>query len=191
MTVRKQFLEKLATLSMFAAISIVLVSLIRVPMFLPFLEYDPADIPILISGILYGPAAGLIITVVVSAMQTLIFSSLSGIIGFIMHVIATGGMVVICSLIFRATDGQSRKTTMRLGTALITGSIFMILVMVPMNLLLTPIYAKMSASDIWEQFMFVGIVPFNVVKAVINSVATLLLYPIICRAIPGKIFYKG
>lgn len=191
MTQRKKILERLATLSMFAAISIVLVALIRVPMFLPFLEYDPADIPILLGGIFFGPAAGLLLTVVVSAIHSLLFSPGSGIIGFVMHVIATGGMAVICSLIYRSSINKPKNNRWRLGIALAAGALFMVLSMIPMNLLLTPIYAKMAASQIWEQFMFVGIVPFNIVKATINCAAAFLLYPIIQKTLPGKLLNKN
>ena len=66
---------------------------------------------------------------------------------------------------------------------------FMILVMIPMNLLLTPIYAKMSAAAIWEQFMFVGIIPFNIVSAIINSLFAFLLYQVTLKAIPNRLLY--
>ena len=188
MSSRRHMLERLATMSMFAAISIVLVALIRIPMFLPFLEYDPADIPILLGGIFFGPAAGLLLTVVVSAIHSLLFSPGSGIIGFIMHVIATGGMTVISSLIFRSGKNKIGNRHVRLSIALTAGALFMFLSMIPMNLLLTPIYTNMSAAEIWKQFMFVGIIPFNFLKATINSLAAFFLYPIICKAIQGKIW---
>lgn len=184
---RRLFLKRLATLSMFAAISIVLVALIRIPMFLPFLEYDPADIPILLAGIYFGPSAGLLLTVVVSAIHSILFSPGSGIIGFIMHVIATGGMVVICSLIYRSSKNKIQNRHLRLSTALVAGAVFMVLSMIPMNLLLTPIYAKMSAAAIWEQFMFIGIIPYNIVKALINGLAAFLMFSIIYKTIPGRL----
>ena len=53
--------RKLTTLAMLAALAIVLVALIHFPLVpaAPFLEYDPADIPIFIGTFLFGPAAGL------------------------------------------------------------------------------------------------------------------------------------
>ena len=51
--------RKLTTLAMLAALAIVLVALIHFPLVpaAPFLEYDPADIPIFIGTFLFGPAA--------------------------------------------------------------------------------------------------------------------------------------
>ena len=58
--------RKLTTLAMLAALAIVLVALIHFPLVpaAPFLEYDPADIPIFIGTFLFGPAAGLALSAV-------------------------------------------------------------------------------------------------------------------------------
>ena len=65
---RSARIKKLAVMAMLVALSIVLVWLIHFPIFavVPFLEYDPADIPILIGTFAYGPLAGIALTVVAS-----------------------------------------------------------------------------------------------------------------------------
>ena len=60
-----------------------------------FLEYDPADIPILICAFAYGPLAGLLLTVVVCFIQGFTVSAQSGIIGIVMHIFATGCCVLV------------------------------------------------------------------------------------------------
>ena len=57
--------KQMVAMAMLSAISIVFITLVRFPIFpaAPFLEYDPADIPILIGTFLYGPIAGFILTV--------------------------------------------------------------------------------------------------------------------------------
>ena len=69
--------RKLVTMAMLAALSIVLVYVIHFPIFpaASFLEYDPADIPILIGTFAYGPLAGVLLTVVVSVIQGMTVSS--------------------------------------------------------------------------------------------------------------------
>ena len=64
--------KKLITMAMFIAISIVLVALIHFPIFpaVSFLEYDPADISILIGTFAFGPLAGCILTIVTSSQAT-------------------------------------------------------------------------------------------------------------------------
>ena len=63
--------RKLTTLAMLAALAIVPVALIHFPLVpaAPFLEYDPADIPIFIGTFLFGPAAGLALTAVVCVIR--------------------------------------------------------------------------------------------------------------------------
>ena len=153
-------------------------------MFTTYLEYEPADLPILIGGLLYGPAAGLLLTVVVSFIQALIYSSGSGFIGFAMHVIATGAMVVLAALIYRKGKKAIENDYLRLIVALIVGMLTMTASMVPMNLLLTPIFnPELTASSIWNQMMFTIIVPFNLVKSGINSAAAFLVYPVLIRVL--------
>ncbi|NCA78552.1 MAG: ECF transporter S component, partial [Alphaproteobacteria bacterium] len=83
---------RLAKMGMLVAISVVLVYFIHFPIFpaVPFLEYDPADISILIGTFAFGPLAGLGLTVVTSVVQGLTVSAHSGAYGIIMHIIATG-----------------------------------------------------------------------------------------------------
>ncbi len=83
-------IRKLVTMAILVAISIVLVFLVHLPLIpaVPFLEYDPADIPILIGAFAYGPVAGIILTVVTSVIQGMTVSASSGAYGIIMHIIA-------------------------------------------------------------------------------------------------------
>ena len=58
-------------MAMLIAVSIVLVALIHFPIFpaVAFLEYDPADIPILIGTFAFGPVAGVLLTIVTAIIQ--------------------------------------------------------------------------------------------------------------------------
>ena len=89
--------RQMVGMAMLAAISIVFVSVIHFPLFpaAAFLEYDPADIPILIGTFTYGPIAGFILTIVVSLIQGTTVSAGSGPIGIIMHIVATGSCTLI------------------------------------------------------------------------------------------------
>ena len=103
-----QTTRKLTTIAMLAAVSIVLVALIRIPFPpAPFLEYDPADIPIFICTFLYGPVAGLGLTLVVSVIQGTTFSAGSSIIGIVMHFLATGTFALLAGNIYRRRRTRS------------------------------------------------------------------------------------
>ena len=76
---------QLAKLAMMVVLSCVLVLLIRIPFPpAPFLEYDPADIPIYITTFAFGPIAGLLVTLIVSLIQAFLLGG-SGVYGFLMH----------------------------------------------------------------------------------------------------------
>ena len=93
----------LAKMGMLVAISIVLVAIIHFPIFpaVAFMEYDPADIPILIGTFAFGPVAGIILTVVTSVIQGVTVSAGSGVYGIIMHIIATGVLVIVAGTIYK------------------------------------------------------------------------------------------
>ncbi|MDI9420287.1 MAG: ECF transporter S component [Firmicutes bacterium] len=173
---RNREVELIVKMGILTALSIVLVVLIHFPIFsaAPYLEYDPADVPILIGTFLYGPANGLLLTVAVSVIQGLTVSPGTMPIGVIMHIIATGTLAVTAGLVYR------RKHT-RQGAviALICGSLTMTVVMIPLNLIFTPMYTGISRSEIWPLFRY--IIPFNLIKASANSVITFLLYKSVGR----------
>ena len=96
---RVQNVRKLAVMAMLVAVSVVLVYLVHFPIIpaVAFLEYDPADIPILIGAFAYGPAAGILLTIVASVIQGLTVSAHSGLYGILMHCIATSVLVLVSS----------------------------------------------------------------------------------------------
>ena len=168
----KKTTKKVAFLGVLAALSVVLVLLIRVPLFpsADFLEYDPADIPILIATFATGPAGGLLITLVVSLIQGLTVSAKSGFYGILMHILATGSYVLVAGLIYRRF--RTRKGA---AAALVFGGLAMTAVMLAANLLITPHFTGWPASMIVPLLLPIFL-PFNLLKALINGVATFLLY---------------
>ncbi len=169
--------KKMAVMAMLAAVSVLLV-LIHIPFPpAPFLEYDPADIPILIGTFAYGPTAGIIITVVVSIIQGFTLSASSGIIGIVMHILATGSFALVAGLIY-----QRKKTRKSAILALGLGVITMTVMMALMNLIFTPIFMGTPVETVAGMLLPI-IIPFNLMKAAINAVATLLLYKAVSRFI--------
>ena len=164
--------KKLSTLGILGALAVLLVSIIHFPIFIaaPFLEYDPADIPILIGTFLFGPLSGFLQTVVASFVQGFTVSASSGIIGVVMHIVSTGTFVLIAGNIYRID-----KTRKNAVIALLCGAIGMALVMTLWNLLLTPVFMHVPRTVVLNM-MLPTIIPFNVIKAGVNAVITFLLY---------------
>ena len=169
--------RKLVFMSLLAAVSVLLVYLIHFPIIpgLSFLEYDPADIAILIGTFLFGTGSGLLLTLVVSVLQGLTVSAQSGWIGILMHVIATGSMVLVAGAIY-----NKNRTLKRAVVALVAGTLTMTVVMAAWNVLITPLYMGVTRNEVISMLM-TGFVPFNLAKAGINSVVTFLVYKPISR----------
>ena len=170
---------KLAKLAMMTAVSLVLLLLVRIPWPpAPFLVYDPADVPIYITAFAFGPAEGLIVTLVVCLIQAFALAG-DGFYGFIMHFVATGIVAVIIGLMYKR-----EKTKKRAVTALITGVVVAVVVMCIMNLIVTPAYMGAPVSAVAAMLPTV-IIPFNLVKAGVNSLLTFILYKRISGLLHG------
>ena len=175
-----QSTRRITILGLMAAISIILVYFVHFPIFpaAPFLEYDPADIPIFICTFLFGPWWGLGLTVVVSLIQGFTVSAGSGIIGVVMHILATGSFALVAGFLY-----QRNKTRRTAVTALALGVIVMVAVMSLCNLILTPIFMQTPVEAVLQMLVPV-IIPFNLVKAGANAIITFLLYKRLADVIP-------
>lgn len=162
---------RLAKMGMLVAISIVLVYFVHFPIFpaVPFLEYDPADIPILMGTFAFGPAAGVLLTVVTSIIQGVTVSAQSGLYGILMHIIATSVLVLVAGIIYK-----KNKTRKGAVIGLVSGLIAMTIVMIGANLIITPIFMGVPRDMVWDLMPFIA--GFNAIKAGINGIITFALY---------------
>ena len=179
--------KKLAVMGILTALSIVLVLFVHFPLFpgAPFLEYDPADIPILIGAFAYGPLAGILMTVVVSVIQGATVSVAGSYYGVIMHVIATSTLVIVASCIYKAKHTRSGAVI-----GLICGTLAMAGVMMVANHFITPIFMGVPV-EVVDAMLVPVILPFNLLKAGINSVLTFVVYKAVSKhIIKGEAFGK-
>ena len=170
-------IDRLAKLGMLTALSL-LMMLIRFPWFgAAFLEYDMADVPILIGTFLYGPWWGLMLTAAVCVLQGVTVSAGSGVIGMLMHFFATGGYVITAGLIYRRFH-----TFKGALMSLLCGALVMIALMIPLNLVFTGYFMGVPIETVKAMLLPV-IVPFNAFKAGLNALITLLLYKTVGRVL--------
>ncbi|NLZ38787.1 MAG: ECF transporter S component [Firmicutes bacterium] len=178
--------RKMVTMAMLAAVSVLLMYLVRFPIFpaAPFLEYDMADVPILIGTFLLGPVCGLILTVVVSVIQAMTVSASSTWIGAVMHIFATGSFVIVAGCIYH-------KVRTRIGAvlSLVLGSLVMTLAMIPLNLIFTVRFLG-APREVVVAMLVPTIIPFNLIKAAINSVITFSVYKTVAKVLRLQIVEK-
>ena len=171
--------KKLVFIAVFTAISIVVlyVPFLRFPIFpsAAFLEYDAMDVPILLCSIIMGTGAGLAVTVISCFIQGITLSASSGLYGIIMHFIATGAFVIAASLV-----AGRRPPFKRLCLAMFCGCIAMASIMIPANLLVTPLFMGVPVKAVKDMILPI-ILPFNLIKSGINAAVVLLIYPMMKR----------
>jgi len=173
--------KRIAITALFTGLSLVFM-LFKFPLFIPFLEYDFADVPIFVFTMLYGPIYGLLVTAIVSFIQGITVSSFTFPLGMVMHFIATGSFVLVFGLIFRKF--QNLKGA-------VIGAIFGVIVwtsiMIPLNIWITPTFlikTGMTPSESLEYVykkLFIAFIPFNLIKASGNSAIAISLYFLLKR----------
>jgi len=176
-------IEKTVILAMLAAISVIVVYFVHIPILpsAPFLEYDPADVPILLASIIVSPWWAILLTVVVSVLQGMMISGIN--LGIIMHIVATASAALVCGLIYRR-----KRNFLSALLGLISAVAIATAVMIPMNYFITPIHVGMARSIVAQMIPTVFI-PFNLIKFGLNSLVTLLLFKPITIAL-NKLNFK-
>ena len=160
--------KKIVLLAMLAAISYLIMSLVRIPVVL-FLKYEPKDVVITIGGFLFGPMASFVVSLVVSLLEMVTVSD-TGPIGCVMNLLST------CSFACTAAFIYKRKHTLNGAiSGLAAGSVLMIVTMLLWNWLITPWYMGVDRATV-ESMLLPAFLPFNLLKAGLNSALTLSLY---------------
>lgn len=185
--IQKKSVDRLVKLGMLTALSIILVYTIHFPIFpaASFLEYDMADVPILIGTFLYGPWWGLGLTAVVSVLQWLLVSPGGMWVGAVMHFCATGSYVIAAGLIYKKMHSiKGVLIGMGIGASLQT------LMMIPMNLIFTVRFFGVPYETV-VALLPTAIIPFNAIKTVANSILTFLLYKRVSKLFRMEIVKSG
>lgn len=173
---------RLTQLALLCALSVV-IGLVRFPILptAPFLEFDFADTPILIASLSFGTLPGLAVLFVVSFIQAFLLGG-NGIIGFIMHFAASGVLVAAVSLI---AGHKKQPKPGRVVLALVCGTLAMTAAMIPLNYIFTPMLFG-APREMVTQLLLPAIIPFNLIKAGVNSVLSFILFRVLRNVILPK-----
>jgi riboflavin transporter FmnP len=157
----KYTVNQLVIISLLTALAYAVMFVGRVPM-VAFLKYDPKDIVIMLSGMAFGPAITILMSTITSVIEFMTVSN-DGIIGLFMNVLSTVAFVTLATIIYK-----KRPNNKGLIVGLAAGTILMTLVMVGWNYIVTPVYLKIPQAEVVKMLLPI-IVPFNIIKATINS----------------------
>ena len=161
--------KMIAAMAMLTALAVVADIFLRLPNIAGFLTYEPKDVILTIGAFIFGPVAGLIMALVVCTVEMITVSS-TGVIGLLMNFLASATFIGVASVIY-----YRKKTMSRAVIGLAAGSLSMIAVMLLWNYIMTPIFMGVPREAVLDMFLPV-LIPFNGIKALLNSALVLLLY---------------
>lgn len=189
--------KKLVYVGILAAISTVLMYFELPLTFMlmpPFLKLDISGVPILIGTFMYGPVSGLFITLVKDLIH--LMSTQTGGVGELADFLVYGSYVLTAGLIYR--KNKSKKGALIscvCGTAAMTvvGALANRFLIIPFYSKIMPIEAIVSACnainpmiDSVNAYILFGAVPFNLLKGIILSLLTFLLYKRLSHVMKGQ-----
>ncbi len=182
--------RKVAVIGIFAALSTILMLFEFPVFFLPADMYklDFTELPALIAGFAYGPVVGVMIEFIKVLLKTMIKGTHTAFVGELAN------FAVGCSFILPATISYRLKKSRTMavvscavGTVIITifGSLFNAVYLIPAfaGMFGMPVDVIIGAGHEVNKnindlttFVLWGVAPLNLIKGLINSVVTLLLY---------------
>ena len=176
--------RQLVTMALMCAIG-VLLSFVEFPLLpgVTWLKYDASAMPAMVCGFAFGPAAGLAVGVVGAVIHGILMADFSG---AVMNILVVAGFILPAALVYR----RSRTFTggvVGLVLSAITATVMAILG----NLVITPMWLGVPLDAVVAMILPI-LTPFNLIKAGINAVLTLIVYKSISNLItPKKKQVKG
>ena len=168
-------LRKMIAAALFSALAFLCVFVFRFQV-AGFLTFDFKDAVMTVGSLWLGPVAGVLMAAVVAFFEFISVSS-TGPYGLLMNFVSSAAFILPAAILFRL-----RRTRRSAIIGLVFSAIAMVAVMIPMNLLITPLYSGAPRSVVAD--MIPGtLLPFNIVKGVMNAALTALLFQPVRRAL--------
>ena len=171
---RSEHLKKLVCIALFCALAYIVSFCF--PIKVSFLTFDAKDSIIAVGGMFFGPVAALVMSVVVPLLEFLSVSD-TGIYGLIMNFLSSAAFSVTASLVYKYRRRISGAVIGLLAAVVTTTGVMMIA-----NLFITPFYMSVPREDVALMIPTL-LLPFNLIKTVLNSALVLLLYKPITKAL--------
>lgn len=170
--------RQLVTMALMCAIG-TLLSFIEFPLLpgVTWLKFDASNMPAMVAGFAYGPAGGIAVGIVTAIIHGLLMADFTG---ALMNILVVTCFVLPAALIYK------KKRTYKFA---IIGLVFSIIAgvigSIIGNLLLTPSWLGVPFDAVVALIIPV-LIPFNLLKGLLNSVITLIVYKSISNIITPK-----
>ncbi len=176
--------RQLVTMALMCAIG-VLLSFVEFPLLpgVTWLKYDASAMPAMVCGFAFGPAAGLAVGIVGAVIHGILMADFSG---AVMNILVVTGFILPAALVYR------RSRTFKSGVVgLVLSAVAATVMAILGNLVITPMWLGVPLDAVVAMILPI-LTPFNLEKAGINAVLTLIVYKSISNLItPKKKQVKG
>lgn len=197
-TMNSSKIRTMVSVGMLGAISVVLMLFeFPLPFVAPsFYELDFSEVPILIGAFAFGPAAGVMTELVKILLNLVINGTDTAFVGEFANFVIGCALVLPASLIYKRK--KCRKSAV--GGLAVSVVVMTVAGMFMNALVLIPFYAKAfmpmeviiemgqavnpGINSIWT-FVVLAVAPFNLIKGILVSVITMLLYKHISPILKG------
>ena len=183
--------RELVTIGLFSALAYVLM-LLESPGYLGFLRIEFSDVPAILGGLGYGPAAGVFIELIKNLIKVLSTKTIGA--GELSNFLVGSAFVIPLSIIYRKWKGKHK-----LLVGYVVSVISMCIAGMLVNYFITvPIYSNMfggmealigfvggmtpgflpTIDSMWK-LIVIGIAPFNVVKGTMMAVVSYYVFKLV------------
>ncbi len=171
--------------AMLAGVSALLMYLeFPIPFLPPFLKMDFSDVPALIGAFALGPISGVVVVLIKNLVH--ILSTQTGGIGELANFVIAVSLILPAGIIYRFSRTlKGAIIGMLAGTVFMcaAGVVFNYLVLIPMYINIMGLDAVVGAAasangainNLFTMVIY-GIAPFNLIKGILVSIVTMLLY---------------
>ena len=192
---------RIAMIALFSALAGVLYILnFSIPFAFPgFLEFRFSDVPVLIGTFALGPVAGCIIVVFMVLIKLVIVSTSTYFVGDLADILVGFALVIPVGLIYNknrtfkgALLGLGVGSLVSTALAVLLNRILLVPAYValmfggswePILGMMTPLFPNCTRENFYSLYLWVSVLPFNLLRCLVASLLTLLVYKRISRAI--------
>ena len=174
--------KTITSIAMLTGVSVIIAWMSKLMPPVMFLDFDFKHVAVCIGGFTFGPMAAAIIGIISSFIEMITFSH-TGPWGFLMNALATCSFCCTASWVYKRNHTKKGAV---IGLSL--GLIFMVIVMLLWNYLITPLYMTGASGELVTREAVAAMLPtlflpFNLAKGGMNMAATLLLYKPVVTAL--------
>ena len=170
----------MAVCAMLSAMAVVLQLMAAfIPKVGGFLDIEFSDLPAIIGTLALGPLCGVLVELIKNVVHCAFTTT--GFVGELANFVVNGTFVLVLGLIYKA---HKTKKTAIVGFAAAT-IVYTLAAMAANYFLMFPLYMPDAPKNVIWAMILSTVTPFNIVKGIVLSVITLLIYKKLSPIIKG------